>query len=140
MKMKNDDNGCSRRDFFKVAGAVGAGALLTPFAADARPGDTSVDHRLAASQGRVPTRPFGKTGVNVSVLALGGMFDISANQLMLRQALRWGGTYWDTADCYHSGSEAGIGKYFAKYPQDRGQVFLVTKSDARDPQGMSRLL
>jgi predicted aldo/keto reductase-like oxidoreductase len=59
---------------------------------------------------------------------------------MLRQALAWGVTYWDTADCYQSGSETGIGKYFAKYPHDREKVFLVSKSDARDPDGMSRLL
>jgi hypothetical protein len=68
------------------------------------------------------------------------MFDIAANQLLLRQAIRWGVTYWDTADCYQRGSEAGIGKYFAKYPGDREKVFLVSKSDARDPDGLSALL
>ncbi len=138
--MKPEFNGCSRRGFFKVAGAAGAGALLTPLAAHAQVREKAIDHLLAAGQVRVPTRTYGKTGVRVSILSLGGMFDISANQLMLRQALNWGVTYWDTADCYHSGSEAGIGKYFAKYPQDREKVFLVSKSDARDPGGMSQLL
>jgi hypothetical protein len=138
--MKEKSNGCSRRDFFRVAGAAGVGALLTPLSGDARTRAKPIDHLLAAGQAQVPTRPFGKTGVRVSMLSLGGMFDIDANQLMLRQALSWGVTYWDTADCYHSGSEAGIGKYFAKYPQDREKVFLVTKSDARDPEGMSKLL
>ena len=75
------------------------------------------------------------------MLALGGMFDIVSNQLLLKQALRWGVTYWDTADCYGWGkSEKGIGKYFKKYPADRKKVFLVTKSDDRDPDGMTRLL
>jgi hypothetical protein len=89
----------------------------------------------------VPTRPFGKTGVRVSTLSLGGMFDIPSNQLLLRQALKLGVTYWDTADCYEGGrSEGGIGTFFSKYPETREKIFLVTKSDARDPGGMSRLL
>ena len=138
--MKRRSKGCTRRDFFKTSGAVGAGALLNPLAAGAGHREPDIHRLLAAGQAKVPTRPFGKTGVNVSILSLGGMFDIGANQLMLKQALRWGVTYWDTADCYQSGSETGIGKYFAKYPQDREKVFLVSKSDARDPNGMSRLL
>jgi hypothetical protein len=89
----------------------------------------------------VPTRPFGKTGVRVSTLSLGGMFDIPSNQLLLRQALKLGVTYWDTADCYEGGrSEGGIGTFFSKYPETREKIFLVTKSDARDPGGMNRLL
>jgi predicted aldo/keto reductase-like oxidoreductase len=138
--MSDKSNGCTRRDFFKAAGAAGVGALLNPLAVNAQIAEKGNDELLAAGQARVPTRSFGKTGVQVSMLALGGMFDISANQLMLRQALNWGVTYWDTADCYHSGSEAGIGKYFTKYPQDREKVFLVSKSDARDPDGISQLL
>jgi predicted aldo/keto reductase-like oxidoreductase len=89
---------------------------------------------------RVPTRPFGKSGVDVSILSLGGMFNIGSNQLMMKQAMRWGVTYWDTADCYQRGSEKGIGKYFKKYPRDRQKVFLVSKSDARNPGGMTGLL
>lgn len=103
-------------------------------------------HQAAAAAGDrsgkiVPMRPFGKSGIKVSILSLGGMFDIPSNQLLLRQAVRWGVTYWDTADCYGGGrSEKGIGKYFSRYPEDRKKVFLVTKSDARDPGGMTRLL
>ncbi len=78
---------------------------------------------------RVPTRLFGRTGVNVSMLALGGIFDITSNQLVLQQALDWGVTYWDTAASYNNGnSELGIGMYFEKYPQARKNIFLVTKS------------
>jgi hypothetical protein len=133
-------NGVSRRDFFKTAGVAGAGALMAPVAASASATIQQVDQLLAAGQIRVPTRPFGKSGIDVSILSLGGMFDIDGNQLMLKQAIRWGVTYWDTADCYQRGSETGIGKYFARYPQDREKVFLVSKSDARDPDGMSELL
>lgn len=37
-------------------------------------------------------------------------------------------------------SEIGIGQFFGKYPEARKEVFLVTKSDSRDPEGMTKLL
>lgn len=93
------------------------------------------------AQATVPKRKFGKTGVEVSILSLGGMFDIPNNQLMLKKALDWGVSYWDTADCYGNGqSEEGIGMFFEKMPDARKQVFLVTKSDRRDPAGITELL
>lgn len=74
--------------------------------------------------GLVPKRPFGKTGENVPILGLGGMFDIPSNQLLMKQAVKWGVTYWDTADCYEGGnSEKGIGMYFEKYPEERKRFF-----------------
>jgi uncharacterized protein len=130
--MSQKENRLSRRDFLKTAGIAGLGAAVAAPA-----------HRLAAASGEqsvIPTRPFGRSGIDVAILSLGGMFNISANQIMLKQAIRWGVTYWDTADCYQRGSESGIGKYFDKFPEDRRKVFLVTKSDARDPKGMSKLL
>jgi uncharacterized protein len=134
----HEGKGCSRRQFLVRAGAAGIGSILASQAA-ALPlaGADDAPPRLSE---QVPQRPFGKTGRNVSILSLGGMFDLAANQLMLRQAIQWGITYWDTADCYHSGSEAGIGRYFGRYPQDREKIFLVTKSDSREPQGISDLL
>ena len=121
----------SRRDFIKTAGITGASSLLVPAIHLAEADDKML---------QVPTRPFGKTGANVSILSLGGMFNIAANQMLMKQAMKWGVTYWDTADCYQRGSEKGIGKYFKKYPEDRRRVFLVTKSDARSPKGMTKLL
>ncbi|MFZ5569990.1 MAG: aldo/keto reductase [Thermodesulfobacteriota bacterium] len=129
----------SRRDFLKMTGQAGLGAAMlagggAANAAGEGPG-------ASPSPKQVPGRPFGKSGRTVSILSLGGMFDIPSNQLLLKQALRWGVTYWDTADCYGGGaSEKGIGQYFAKYPDDRSRIFLVTKSDDRDPDGLSRLL
>ena len=129
--MHRKKNQWSRRRFLKATGTAGLGALMAPVNGIATAAETPT---------RVPTRPFGQTGVDVSILSLGGMFNIKSNQMMMRQAMRWGVTYWDTADCYQSGSERGIGKYFKKYPQDRKEVFLVSKSDARDPDGMTDLL
>jgi len=120
----------SRRLFLKIAGLTGAGALFRPMSV---PAENSLDN--------IPTRPFGRSGIQVSILSLGGMFDIPNNQLLLRQALRWGVTYWDTADCYGAGrSEKGIGKFFRRYLDARQNVFLVSKSDYRDPEGMTQLL
>ncbi|MCG6892315.1 MAG: aldo/keto reductase [Desulfobacteraceae bacterium] len=129
---RKSNTGWTRRQFLHTAGAAGVGAVIG--------GDRSTQ---AAEEEpvRVPRRPFGRSEKMVSILSLGGMFDIPNNQLLMRQAHRWGVTYWDTADCYGRGrSEEGIGKYFSKFPEHRADVFLVTKSDDRDPEGMSRLL
>ena len=129
----------SRRSFLKTAGAVGAGSVLSAAGALAQGTQESPEKKPEAM--RIPTRPFGKTGVDVSILSLGGMFDIPSNQLLLKQALKWGVTHWDTADCYEGGkSELGIGQFFAKFPETRKEVFLVSKSDSRDPDGMTKLL
>jgi uncharacterized protein len=140
--MHNDQKGCSRRQFLKAAGAAGVGSLLAAPAL-ARPmpqtGQPAVRPQAAANA-KVPMRPFGKSGRQVSILSLGGMFDIAANQMMLRQAVNWGVTYWDTANSYHKGSESGIGRYFSRYPDERKDIFLVTKAGTRDPQRIEAML
>lgn len=128
--MLKEKNKLSRRDFLKAAGAVSVGSILTGF-----------DPLTEASEGsqKVPARPFGKTGINVPILAFGGSLDTSMSLLVLRQAFNWGVTYWDTANTYMGGkSETGIGKYFEKYPEDRKRIFLVTKSHAWTLNGLSR--
>jgi hypothetical protein len=83
----------------------------------------------APASGSMPLRTLGKTGAKVPMLALGTMWDTPTNQIVLKQALKLGVTYWDTADSYEGGrSEEGIGQFFKKNPEARGQVFLVTKS------------
>ena len=92
---------------------------------------------MTSEKMRVPTRPFGKTGVNVSILSLGGVLGLS-DQLMFRQAIKMGVTYWDTADSYGWGkNEKAIGKYFSRFPDDRKKIFLVTKSSASDSNILS---
>jgi predicted aldo/keto reductase-like oxidoreductase len=60
------------------------------------------------------------------------MFDILNNRLILAKALEWGIDYWDTAEGYGGGrSEEGIGRWFARNPDNRDQVFLVTKLSLR---------
>jgi hypothetical protein len=129
----------SRRQLLKGAGAAGLGSFLLSTGAMAK-GSGQVPE-AERKHLVVPTRPFGRTGVRVSCLSLGGMFDIPSNQLLLKQALDWGVTYWDTAYSYGRGkSEKGMGKFFSRHPDVRNQIFLVTKSGERDPKGMTRLL
>jgi hypothetical protein len=108
--MSGKKRNLSRRDFIKTAGAAGLGSILVPLSV------ASQAHGSASSkvpeQVTVPTRPFGKTGVNVSILSLGGVLKPS-DQLIFRQAFKLGVTYWDTADSYGWGkNEKAIGKYF----------------------------
>ena len=79
--MTENKNKWSRRRFLKATGTAGLGALMAPVNKIATAGETPAT---------VPTRPFGQTGVDVSILSLGGMFNIASNQLMMKQALRWG--------------------------------------------------
>ncbi len=129
--MSKKETQWSRRNFLKTTAAAGLGSIIAPMAGLARTSDRA---------SVVPTRPFGKTGANVSILSLGGMFNIASSQLLMKQAMDWGATYWDTADCYQRGSERGIGKFFSRQPDAREKIFLVSKSDARDPDGMTALL
>lgn len=125
----------TRRDFIKAASAAGLGSTILPLSSLALAyGDNSTK---VSEQLVVPMRPFGKTGVKVSILSLGGVLK-DTDQLVFRQAFKLGVTYWDTADSYGWGNnEKAIGKYFAKSPNDREKVFLVTKAATSNTQELS---
>jgi predicted aldo/keto reductase-like oxidoreductase len=129
----------SRRNFIKTVGTIGAGSMLAslaPVAVDASEKNSSKN----IDPMTMPTRPFGKTGVNVSILSLGGVLGMS-DLIVFRQAMKMGITYWDTADSYGRGkNEKAIGKYFAKFPNDREKVFLVTKGATSDPEKLTEKL
>ena len=128
----------SRREFMKTAGAAGLGSALVSLGSLKQAhGSNSTQ---VPEQMMVPTRPFGKTGVDVSILSLGGVLKPS-DQLIFRQAFKMGVTYWDTADSYGWGkNEKAIGKYFARFPNDREKVFLVTKAATSDPNKLTEKL
>jgi len=115
----------TRREFVKTVGLTGlviAGAGVPGAIAD-------TEKPAGASQASaMPQRKLGKTGVDVSILNLGGMFDTINNQLLLKQALKWGVTFWDTAESYGNNlSEVGYGRFFSRNPGTREKVFLTTK-------------
>lgn len=136
--MAEQKRSISRRAFLKTAGAAGVGTVLSPL--ESMADGTEQSSTNGSIQKVVPTRPFGKTGENVSILSLGGVLR-SSDQIVFRQAFKMGVTYWDTADSYGWGkNEKAIGKYFAKYPEHRKKVFLVTKAASSDPEKLSEKL
>ena len=85
---------------------------------------------MAAASGDVPTRPFGRTGIQVSALALGGWHlglpktEREATRLV-HAAIDGGITFMDNAWDYNDGvSEIRMGKALAGR---RDKVFLMTK-------------
>lgn len=121
----------SRRNFLKTLGLGAAAATAAAAAAPVLAATAMAAPQ--AGQGVMPKRMLGKTGVEVPILNLGGMFDTINNQLLLRQALNWGVSYWDTAEYYGRGlSEEGFGRFFQKNPDRRKDVFLVTKLTPKD--------
>jgi uncharacterized protein len=107
----------SRREFFGVA-------ALSPLAVKA-----------FGAPATLPTRPFGRTGLRVPILAFGsGSRFVSYERdeeaiAVLARALDQGVTYIDTAHSYGDGkSEERIGQLM---PSRRSQVVLATKIEAR---------
>jgi predicted aldo/keto reductase-like oxidoreductase len=128
--MPKKKSNLSRRNFLKVTGLTSVGAIIAPFDQSAK---------ASEEEQTMPTRPFGKSGIRVPILSFGGSLNTSMSPLLLRQAVKWGVTYWDTAHSYMGGkSEKGIGKYFSKFPKDRKTIFLVTKSHAWTLAGMTK--
>ncbi len=126
---ENKTDKSNRRDFLKKAASIGLGAALGG-AALRWPRQASA--QITLPKAPMPRRSFDRSGIKVSTLSLGGMFDILNNRLMLAKALEWGIDYWDTAEGYGGGrSEEGIGRWFARNPDTRKQVFLVTKLSLR---------
>jgi len=51
----------------------------------------------------------------------------------IENCYQMGVTCWDTSRNYIGGkSEKGIGKYFKKFPEDREEIFLITKTGQSD--------
>lgn len=124
-----------RRTFLKTLGAGAGAAALAAGGASAQ----EAPPPARPVRERMPTRIFGRSGIRVPVLSLGGIVDFSTSQLLLRQAQNWGVTYWDTAHGYNGGkSEEGIGKFFGQNKDARKDIFLVTKSPARKPDDLSK--
>lgn len=126
----------SRRDFLQASVAAGAAFSLGSSLLAAQKNDGQA----------VPVRPLGKTGVNVSILCLGGWHigqagkddgDQAAIRLMHR-ALDDGITFFDNCWDYHDGyAEELMGKAIH---DRRGKAFLMTKNCERDYEGSMKCL
>jgi predicted aldo/keto reductase-like oxidoreductase len=126
MNRKTKDADLTRREFVTTVGlaslAVVGSGLTGALAATEEPAANAVKVQ------NMPKRKLGKTGAEVSILCLGSLSDTINNQLLLKQALKWGVTYWDTSESYGNGlGEEGIGRFFSRNPEARKEIFLVTK-------------
>ena len=139
----SSENHIDRRAFLKTATGIGLASVLgvaSAIAKDAndvnKPADPNKPKKRIFEQ--VPRRKLGKTGVMVPMLNLGGIFDTVENQLLMKRAVDWGVTYWDTAWGYNNGnSEIGMGKFLGRNPKLRNDLFIVTKtSGANTPADM----
>jgi predicted aldo/keto reductase-like oxidoreductase len=136
MDRTSKQEGVTRRGFIRSVGIGGVAATALGI-----PGSVGAQTPTAGQAAAMPRRKLGKTGAEVSILCLGGMFDTVNNQLLLRQSLNWGITYWDTAEAYGNGlSEEGFGRFFTRYPETRKSIFLVTKFRTSPPDQMSSAL
>ena len=124
--MVKNNKDMDRRKFLKTVSLSGVSSIAALSSGPAGKIFASENTKKKSSRKiRVPTRILGKTNTPVSILALGGMVDLEVNQILLKMALKFGVTYWDTAHRYQNGkSEIGIGKYFEKLSEHRKKVFL----------------
>ena len=126
--MSEADKGVSRRGFLKFAGAAGIGSVISS-KVFAEPNDPNGQKEQSTPPLELPKRKLGKTGVEIPCLALGVAFNAVDNQIILRKAVSWGVTTWDSSPMYENGNgELGIGKFLEKNPDVRKKMFLVTKA------------
>ncbi|MBI5009975.1 MAG: aldo/keto reductase, partial [Bacteroidia bacterium] len=127
-----------RRDFMQKMAAVAAGAaVLNMDMKDTQP------EKPGQKKGVLPKRILGKTGVEVSVLALGGVSGMGMKPTaefnpadLANAAIDAGITYLDTAPGYSNGqSEINYGIVMEKR---RNEVFLASKTLSRTYDGTMR--
>ncbi|MDD4051360.1 MAG: aldo/keto reductase [candidate division Zixibacteria bacterium] len=125
----------NRRKFITLAAGAGA-ALMSPrgFGNQILADDVVPDRGVS---GVVPRRVFGKTGVTISQLCLGGSSVAGADSpAVLDEALKQG------VDCWEIVSFTGkaYGEYFKKNPDVRARVFLTAKVYSTNPTVMQEQL
>jgi aryl-alcohol dehydrogenase-like predicted oxidoreductase len=140
-----------RREFLKTMAAAAAVGATAPALQGAAPaataGPLSATAAVAGYDAKgLPTAVLGKTGVAVPRVGIGlgsrfcAVTDEDEAQAILQSCLDHGFYYWDTAYSYRNKSivsEERIGR--ALGPR-RKEVFLATKFEARDRDGVMREL
>ncbi len=118
----------SRREFVKKA-ALGTLAL-------------AIAPSLKAAESSIPRRKFGETGMEVSILGLGGGSALLAASeadrvKIIEKALELGVNYFDTAESY--GKERASEKLYGQVlPAHRSKIYITSKSEDRTHDGVMR--
>ena len=126
--MNEKQNTINRRNFLKTVGAAGLSSVLVSKGAKAGSNQSNAEEETQKPKyPQVPKRKLGKTGVKIPCLSLGtNRLD---NQVVLKNTLQWGVSYWDTGNLYVGGnSEISIGKFLSKNPDNRKKLFISTKA------------
>ena len=126
--MNEKQNTIDRRNFLKTVGAAGLSSVLVSTGAIAGPNQSNAKEKPQKPKyPQVPKRKLGKTGVKIPCLSLGtNRLD---NQVVLKNTLQWGVSYWDTGNLYVGGnSEISIGKFLSKNPDLRKKLFISSKA------------
>jgi predicted aldo/keto reductase-like oxidoreductase len=118
-----NSNNPTRRDFLQATAAGLAAVGVSEKAA-----------ALEVNEAEIPLRPLGRTGLNVSLIALGGHSSTNPKKLseeesfrLIRRAVDEGITFMDNAWDYHDGeAEIRMGKALAEGGR-RDKVVLMTK-------------
>ncbi|MHC4265163.1 MAG: aldo/keto reductase [Planctomycetota bacterium] len=125
--MKSKNREIDRRQFIKTCAAAGLGSVYASsrLKAEGEKSKEAAEEKETALP-QVPKRKLGKTGVQVPSLSLGS--NASEDPILLRKALDWGVSYWDSSYVAAGGnSELGIGKFISQNPKLRKELFIVTK-------------
>ena len=147
---RHNGKSLSRRDFFKVAGAVGLAAA--GLAACGGRDEAAAGGEDAAPAGEMTRRTNPKTGEKVSLLGFGMMrlpfkggedgreggetVDQEKVNRLVDYALAHGVNYFDTSPAYCQGqSERATGAALSRYPRDR--YFVATKLSNFSPDTWS---
>lgn len=127
-------NEANRRQFLQAAAATLAAAGF---------GSDALAEQQSGSAG-IPTRPFGKSGQQISIVGLGGYHIGLPSEkdalAIMHEAIDEGMTFFDNSWDYNDGrSEEYMGKALASGGR-REKVFLMTKVCARDYDGAKQQL
>jgi aryl-alcohol dehydrogenase-like predicted oxidoreductase len=119
-----------RRQFLKASTVAALSAALGEWGSDFA--------RAAELAGEIPLRTLGRTGLQVSMIGLGGYHagfpEKEEDSLaIIHRALDLGINFFDNADCYQEGrAEERMGKAL---DGRRQKIILMTKVDQRDAAG-----
>lgn len=148
MTKRNRPKKTTRRSFLTLSMMAAGGAIACSALSQSEPGANAPSTSLSLTVPANPTMPerlLGNTGESVPIFGLGGasrqtplsrLDQESAAVKIIEQALALGIRYFDTAPSYGP-SEDYLGKVLPPY---RSQIFLASKTSARDRDGAWREL
>jgi|GEM_PF-168292 len=127
-----EGNALTRREFVQTAAAGTAALSLGALAGG------------CSAAAPMPTRPLGRTGLEISRLAFGGGSQFLLNEdgvwePLLERAVEAGVNWFDTCSSYQWGASLSSEERFGEIlPRHRSRIHIVTKFESRDPEEMKR--